>query len=88
MPTTPAQAQVITRALTEAEKLFQADLMSTARRGSVRRVREAACSLALILSFQSPLGANDCSLLVANLIGQFNFLPLCFVGLTLFRVQI
>ncbi|KAH9171315.1 peptidase family C50-domain-containing protein [Lactarius sanguifluus] len=61
-------AQVITRVLTEAEKLFHSDLMSTSRRGSVPRVREAAGSLALIRSFQSSLGANDSALLVANLI--------------------
>ncbi|KAH9026737.1 peptidase family C50-domain-containing protein [Lactarius pseudohatsudake] len=61
-------AQVITRVLTEAEKLFHSDLMSTSQRGSVPRVREAAGSLALIRSFQSSLGANDGALLVANLI--------------------
>ncbi|KAH8987879.1 peptidase family C50-domain-containing protein [Lactarius akahatsu] len=61
-------AQVITRVLTEAEKLFHSDLMSTSQRGSVPRVREAAGSLALIRSFQSSLGANDSALLVANLI--------------------
>lgn len=61
-------AQVITRVLTEAEKLFHSDLVSSAQRGSVSRVREAACSLALIRSFQSSLGASNNSLLVANLI--------------------
>ncbi|KAI9438648.1 peptidase family C50-domain-containing protein [Lactarius indigo] len=61
-------AQVITRVLTEAEKLFHSDLTSTSQRGSVPRVREAAGSLALIRSFQSSLGANDSSLLIANLI--------------------
>ena len=82
-------AQVITRVLTEAEKLFHSDLISTAQRGSVSRVREAAGSLALIRSFQSSLGESDSSLLVANLIGQSGFLYiLSFVGLTLFRIQI
>ena len=63
-------AQVITRVLTEAERLFHSDLVSTAQRGSVSRVREAAGSLALIRSFQSSLGASNNSLLVANLIGH------------------
>ena len=81
-------AQVITRVLTEAEKLFHSDLISTAQRGSVSRVREAAGSLALIRSFQSSLGESDSSLLVANLIGQSGFLSLSFVGMTLFRIQI
>ncbi|KAI0298727.1 peptidase family C50-domain-containing protein [Multifurca ochricompacta] len=61
-------AQVIMRTLTDAEKLFHSDLTSIAHRGSVPRVREAASSLALIRSFQSSLGGNDSSLLVANLL--------------------
>ena len=64
-------AQVILRTLTDAGKLFHAVLTSTARCGSVTQVREAASSLALIQSFQSSLGENDSSLLVANLLGQF-----------------
>ena len=63
-------AQVILRTLTDAGKLFHAVLTSTARCGSVTQVREAASSLALIQSFQSSLGENDSSLLVANLLGQ------------------
>ena len=63
-------AQVIIRTLTDAGKLFHSVLTSTARCGSVTQVREAASSLALIQSFRSSLGENDCSLLVANLLGQ------------------
>jgi separase len=63
-------AQVIIRTLTDAGKLFHSVLASTARCGSVTQVREAASSLALIQSFQSSLGENDSSLLVANLLGQ------------------
>ena len=63
-------AQVITRTLTDAGKLFHSVLTSTARCGSVPQVREAASSLALIQSFQSSLGENDTSLTVANLLGQ------------------
>jgi separase len=63
-------AQVIMRTLTDAGKLFHSVLTSTARRGSVTQVREAASSLALIQSFQSSLGGNDSSFLVANLLGQ------------------
>ena len=62
-------AQVITRTLTDAGKLFNSVLTSTARRGGVTQVREAASSLALIQSFQSSLGGNDSSFLVANLLG-------------------
>lgn len=67
---TATSAQVITRTLTDAGKLFHSDLTSSAHCGSVPRFREAASSLALIQSFQSSLGANDSSLLVANLLGQ------------------
>lgn len=63
-------AQVIMRTLTDAGKLFHSVLTSTACCGSVPRVREAASSLALIQSFQSSLGENDSSLVVANLLGQ------------------
>jgi separase len=58
------------RTLTDAGKLFHSDLTSSAHCGSVPRVREAASSLALIQSFQSSLGTNDSSLLVANLLGH------------------
>lgn len=58
------------RTLTDAGKLYHSVLTSTARCGNVNQVREAASSLALIQSFQSSLGENDSSLLVANLLGQ------------------
>ena len=67
---TATSAQVIMRTLTDAGKLFHSDLTSSVHCGSVPRVREAASSLALIQSFQSSLGANDSSLLVANLLGH------------------
>jgi separase len=70
----PTSAQAIMRTLTDAGKLFHAVLTSTARCGSVTQVREAASSLALIQSFQSSLGENDSSLLVANLLGQLSLL--------------
>ncbi len=76
---TTTSAQVIMRTLMDAGRLFHAVLTSTARCGSVSRVREAASSLALIQSFQSSLGENDSSFLVANLLGQysyFNYAPL------------
>ena len=69
-----ASVQLILRTLIDAGKLFHSVLTSTARCGSVTRVREAASSLALIQSLQSSLGGNDSSLLVANLLGQL-FLP-------------
>ncbi|KAI0266095.1 peptidase family C50-domain-containing protein [Gloeopeniophorella convolvens] len=61
-------AQTIMRTLTDAERLFYSNLTISARRGKVPRVREAASSLALIRSYQSSLGANDSSLLIANLL--------------------
>jgi separase len=67
---TTTSAQAILRTLTDAEKLFHSDLTSNAHCGSVPRMREAASSLALIRSFQSSLGANDSSLVVANLLGE------------------
>jgi separase len=67
---TTTSAQAIMRTLTDAGKLFHSALTSTAHCGSVPRVREAASSLALIQSFQSSLGENDSSLLVANLLGK------------------
>jgi len=60
------------RTLTDAGKLFQSVLTSTARCGSVTQVREAASSLALIQSFHSSLGENDSSLFVANLLGHYS----------------
>jgi separase len=79
---TTTSAQLIMRTLTDAGKLFHSVLTSTARCGSVSRVREAASSLALIQSFQSSLGEDDTSLLVANLLGQSYLLYLCVVDLT------
>jgi len=70
---TTSSAQAIMLSLAAAGKLFHSDLASTAQCGTVPRVREAASSLALIQSFQSSLGANDSSLLVANLLGKVYF---------------
>jgi hypothetical protein len=66
---TITSAQVITRTLTDAGKLFHSGLTTSAHCGSVTRVREAASSLALIQLFQSSLGGDDSSFLVANLLG-------------------
>jgi separase len=75
-------AKVIMRTLTDAGKLYHSVLTSTARCGNVTQVREAASSLALIQSFQSSLGENDSSLLVANLLGRLFLINLRFVDLT------
>src|SRR5579863_2967785 len=73
---TTTSAQAITRTLTDAGELFHSGLTSSAHCGTVPRVREAASSLALIQLFQSSLGANDSSFLVANLLGQSHSITL------------
>ncbi|KAL4079672.1 peptidase family C50-domain-containing protein [Scleroderma citrinum] len=55
-PSLSPTAQDILHALSNAEKLFWADLALTSRRGAVPHVREATVSLGMIQALQSALG--------------------------------